>query len=285
MAAHEAEPATGGLRSELAPYLPTRRTLAVPLRALGAGTGVLLGRGLGWVRGDVWPRLGYVAGGGYLAVHTAAQYGQAAPYAAVGGACVWCVAAWLAAPADAVEDLDEEPADEPSEGTSEAGGDGVAVEEFVEDAPEADPVAAGALLQLLHDCIGHGNGVHLADALATLHHHGMLADWTVTDLRAQVEALGVRVRPSLKVGGRVRVGVHRDDLTAVSWTPPPPSSEGAPVGVVSAGHSELPAETTSRATPRLAPLGGGAGDPVDAHFEDALDLIRPTPAPTVRRTA
>lgn len=145
----------------------------------------------------------------------------------------------------------------------------VAEPEVVFDQAEAE----AAFLRFLADCIGDGNGVHLADALATLQAHGYHPGWSIGDLRAQCEALGVRVRDSLKVAGRVRVGVHSADLAAALPAPPPAHSEEGPVGGSSAGQGALPAEATSPATSGPDPFGGGADD-LDEHVADALDIVR-----------
>lgn len=90
---------------------------------------------------------------------------------------------------------------------------------------ERQEEAEAGFVQLLADAIGDRNGVLLVDVLLLLHRAGMHTDWRVADVRAQVEALGIRVRDSLKVGGRVSPGVHREDLSRVwdvDFSPPPP---------------------------------------------------------------
>lgn len=57
---------------------------------------------------------------------------------------------------------------------------------------------------------GH-HGVHLSTLLAGLHRHGHLADWTVTDLGAQLRRMGIPVR-DVRVGKTNRVGVYHLDL-------------------------------------------------------------------------
>lgn len=99
----------------------------------------------------------------------------------------WCVTAWRAAP----------PA-------------GIAAE-----ASSAPPV--DAVLELLSGLIADRPGVHLSTVLDQLQENGHGEDWRVADLRARLEALGVPVRRSVKVAGRVAYGVHRDDLAG----PPP----------------------------------------------------------------
>lgn len=100
---------------------------------------------------------------------------------------------------------------------------------------ERQEQAEAAFVQLLADAIGDRNGVHLVDVLALLHRDGLLTDWSVSDVRAQCETLGIRVRDSIKVSGKVSPGVHTDDLRCV-WevhaTPPPsPTGSPSPAGV------------------------------------------------------
>ncbi|MGH3584842.1 MAG: hypothetical protein ACRDQ0_00825 [Pseudonocardia sp.] len=132
--------------------------------------------------------------------------------------------------------------------------------------------AEAELVLLLDEMIGQRNGVILADVLAALHGEQLLTDWDVHQLRAACERVGVRVRDSLKVDGRVSVGVHREDLDAVlvplparSATPPPPGS--------SAGQ----APTTSSTTPAVTDIGGGVAFTV--HTSPRPPAAEPEPGP------
>ncbi|MEU3976874.1 hypothetical protein [Streptomyces bacillaris] len=72
------------------------------------------------------------------------------------------------------------------------------------------------LLDLTRTLIGDRPGVHLAVLLQHLQEHGQAKGWEVADLRARLTALQVPVRRSVKVAGKVAVGVHRDDLPSPS---------------------------------------------------------------------
>lgn len=94
-----------------------------------------------------------------------------------------------------------------------------------EDEPAVpEPAPVEPLLDLLRAFIGIRPGVHLSTLLDHLQKHGQGEGWTVADLRARLEACGVPVRRSVKVGGRVANGVHRDDVPAPS---PAPAEETA----------------------------------------------------------
>ncbi|MFE4535670.1 hypothetical protein ACFRKB_11380 [Streptomyces scopuliridis] len=82
------------------------------------------------------------------------------------------------------------------------------------DLPEDD--AEDHLRAMLSDLIGDRPGVHLSTVLEHLQKQGQGEGWTVADVRARLEALGVPVRRSVKVARRVAYGVHRDDLVAPS---------------------------------------------------------------------
>lgn len=108
---------------------------------------------------------------------------------------VWCWRVWRASPA-------------PVEAPTKAAGE-----------PDVEAVRT-----LLFEHIGDRQGAHLAAVLTHLHGRGLGEGWTVADLRSRLEALGIPVRRSVKVAGRVAYGVHRDDLSAPS---PAPSGEAA----------------------------------------------------------
>ncbi|MGW0550545.1 hypothetical protein [Streptomyces altiplanensis] len=84
--------------------------------------------------------------------------------------------------------------------------------------PEAPGPAESTVAQreqlhaLIRDLIGDRPGVHLAVLLEHLQKHGQGEDWSIATLRTRLPLLGVPVRKSVKVAGRVAYGVHRDDL-------------------------------------------------------------------------
>lgn len=93
---------------------------------------------------------------------------------------------------------------------------GRAPAETAGETPEEAPEEPGrdAVLTLLQELIADRPGVHLSAVLAHLQQHGQGEGWTVADVRARLDALGVPSRRSVKVAGRVSWGVHRDDLPA-----------------------------------------------------------------------
>lgn len=94
--------------------------------------------------------------------------------------------------------------------------------EAPDETPEQAP--AEAVRTLLLECLGDRPAVHLSTVLARLHQEGHNPTWTVSDLRAALEAMGIPVRPKVKVGGVPTRGVHRDDLQAPSPAPAPEAS-------------------------------------------------------------
>lgn len=136
-----------------------------------------------------WFRIALLAGAAYMAARAL----RAVPALLWVLGAVWVVAAWRAAPrpAKTLPEAAEEPSAEP------------------------DP---DAVRQLIADLIGDRPGVHLSTVLAHLPGEGR----TVADLRDRLPALGVPVRRSVKVAGKVAYGVHRDDLPA-----PSPATERA----------------------------------------------------------
>ncbi|MEV8418183.1 hypothetical protein AB0P45_31980 [Streptomyces niveus] len=137
-----------------------------------------------------------------LGLYVAARIVRAAPNLMWAITAVWC---WCAARAarPSKDDTADPPADEVEEGTA------------------PDPAAVRTLLA---DLMGAHAGVHLSTVLAHLQQQGQGEGWTVTDLRARLEAAGVPVRRCVKVARRVAYGVHRDDLSAPS---PRPAEERA----------------------------------------------------------
>lgn len=96
-------------------------------------------------------------------------------------------------------------------------------------APPVAPAPGGereAVRRLLLDVLGEAPGVHLNTVLAHLQKHGQWEGKTVTNMRVHLEALGVPVRPKVKVKGVPTRGVLKADLQALpptKETPPSPS--------------------------------------------------------------
>ena len=141
-------------------------------------------------------------------------------------------------------------------------------------------------LQLLTDAMDGANGVLLGDLLDACHRHGLLEGWSIADLRSTCERLGVRVRASLSVGGRVSVGVHRDDLEAaysiLSVDQQPLPHRGDPLSGEPSSAGDEPTSPLDRidlipggvdSWPMQPPPDRG----LDAHIDDALDLFRKDP--------
>lgn len=89
-------------------------------------------------------------------------------------------------------------------------------EEAAVEEPDQSPAGPdlGAVLTLLHTVLGDRDRAHLSTVLAHLQQEGQAAGWTVADLRARLEALGVPVRPKVKVAGVPTRGILRADLQA-----------------------------------------------------------------------
>jgi hypothetical protein len=147
----------------------------------------------------------------------------ATPVLLVPLAAAWCLAGWLATgPVSLVQTA------------REAAAYGVMPREQ----------ATTYMVRRIRGLIGDANGVHLDVVLVALGEDRVsllaagrpIREPSVTDLRRDLEARGIRVRDSLKVAGLTRVGVHRDDLPAPSETPPPTPSERGPVVGSSAGQ-------------------------------------------------
>lgn len=71
-----------------------------------------------------------------------------------------------------------------------------------------------ALVASIRARMGSGRAVLLSDVVDTLRDQGAPADLTVTNLRRACVAHEVPVRTRVRVGKRVSVGVHRDDVPA-----------------------------------------------------------------------
>ncbi|RKN61879.1 hypothetical protein D7231_31905 [Streptomyces klenkii] len=146
----------------------------------------------------------------------------------------------------------------------------------VEEAPQGP--AKDPLLALVEQLIGTANGVHVAAVLQALQRADGSPDWGVPEVRAALEARGVRVRPSLKVAGRVSVGVHRDDLTAALAALPDPAPSGAPGQVVGEVATAVTSDNYPRATEVATPgypSRGGVEEGLEGHFDTALRIVHP----------
>lgn len=136
--------------------------------------------------------------------------------------------------------------------------DAEASERTAEVGPDRDPLDAyHAVLEWVDKGIADKNGVHLADLLNNAHSHNLLTNLDLPAFRSALEGWGIPVRQQLKVGGRNRPGIHRDDL------PPAPSPVGAPDGPTSAPTT--PITSTNTATPTYVypdgrPATGGDHD-------------------------
>ncbi|WP_371631852.1 hypothetical protein OG892_39725 [Streptomyces sp. NBC_00341] len=95
-----AAPAPAGReRLDLRAYLPTPRNLRVLLTGVGEGTGVLVGRGWEWLRGEGWDSESAMKAGGTVFVCYAAgtaaleQWGTYTGYLIPPAVAVWCLVA------------------------------------------------------------------------------------------------------------------------------------------------------------------------------------------------
>lgn len=84
--------------------------------------------------------------------------------------------------------------------------------------PEPEQAPADPVLTVLWECLGDRDRVHLSTVLAHLQEHGQGKGWTVTDLRVRLEALGIPVRPKVKVSGVPTRGILAADLPPLSRT-------------------------------------------------------------------
>lgn len=104
-------------------------------------------------------------------------------------------------------------------------------QEAGEGAPDArTPGSRDGALLLLHTVLGDAPGVHLRTVLDYLQEHGQWEGKEVADLRKHLEALGIPVRPKVKVNGTPTRGVLKADLEAlppIEETPPSPAPSPA----------------------------------------------------------
>jgi hypothetical protein len=121
-------------------------------------------------------------------------------------------AAWKASHKRPAEDVDE-----PAE------------DDLAEQSPEERRAAAEkAFVEYVVASIGEAKGVHLSTLAEGLDRPGYLPGWGVAEVRAQLGALGIPCRRSVKVRGRgVAWGVHRDDIPALNSPTPTEDSEAA----------------------------------------------------------
>ncbi|WP_101253848.1 hypothetical protein [Streptomyces barkulensis] len=131
-----------------------------------------------------------------------------APYllpAAGVATAAWVIAALALAPR-------EQPKKEPRDGTE----------------PRSPEEVHAAIVDWARQMIGNRNGVHLADLLDNAHAHHLLTDLDLPAFRTALEGWGIPVRQQLKVTGRNRPGIHRDDLPA-DPKPAPSPTEAVPI--------------------------------------------------------
>ncbi|MER8233492.1 hypothetical protein [Streptomyces sp. NPDC094049] len=81
------------------------------------------------------------------------------------------------------------------------------------DEPLAGPPAEAAVAHLRR-VLGDRDRVHLSEVLADLQKGGHGEGWTVADLRARLESLGIPTHRKVKVGKTPTRGVYRADLDA-----------------------------------------------------------------------
>jgi hypothetical protein len=91
-----------------------------------------------------------------------------------------------------------------------------------------------ATLQWARSQIGDSNGIHLSALLAHAHAHNMHTDLDVAAFRTVLERWGFPIRQQLKVGGKNRPGIHRDDLPKLPLSAPSPEESGS--ATTSAGY-------------------------------------------------
>lgn len=151
--------------------------------------------------------------GAAMAVHGVAVwailfYGR---WIAVGIILVWLFTVALFVPREALDGLSARLEDRGSQAPAEV------------PAPSRSPGGREGALRLLYTVLGEAPGVHLRTVLAYLQEHGQWEGKTVADLRRHLEALGIPVKPKVKMDGTPTRGVLRADLDAL-----PPLEETSP---------------------------------------------------------
>jgi hypothetical protein len=97
-----------------------------------------------------------------------------------------------------------------------------------EERPASTPEEVyAATLQWVRGQVGDSNGIHLSDLLAHAHAHNLHTDLEMTAFRAVLERWGFPIRQQLKVGGKNRPGIHRDDLPKQPPSTPSPEESGS----------------------------------------------------------
>ncbi|WP_331718162.1 hypothetical protein OHU23_41350 (plasmid) [Streptomyces virginiae] len=263
------------LRAELHPYLPTRTQLRAPFAGVGAGTRVLIGQGMEWMRKDGWiwdglTKAGAVAGGlfyGLPAIWTAISgiTGPYAPFVPTAALICGCIAAKRYAP-----EVEEKPTPAPA---AEAG----QVEHQEDDEPEylgeedEEPIEADEVAALIRAIAARHQhqGVHLDDLLA----EDLFEGWEKADLKAAltdewglpVESFKLLFKTPQGKAQRVRDGVR---LRHLPQAPARGAGEG-PVRALSAVPSQAPVE---------APAGTPSGAPAEPVVEAAVGPSPTAPA-------
>lgn len=125
-------------------------------------------------------------------------------------------AAWRATHKRPAEDTDESVEEPPAEQSPE----------------ERRAAAEEAFLEYVVTAIGEAKGVHLSTLAEGLDKPGLLPGWGVAEVRAQLGALRIPCRRSVKVrdaAGKWAVawGVHRDDVPALNSPTPAEDDEAA----------------------------------------------------------
>lgn len=125
-------------------------------------------------------------------------------------------AAWKVSHRRPAEDVDEPAEDEPAEQSPE----------------ERRAAAERAFVEYVVASIGDAKGVHLSTLAEGLDRPGYLPGWGVAEVRAQLGALGIPCRRSVKVRNAagewaVAWGVHRDDVPALNDPSPAEDGEAA----------------------------------------------------------
>lgn len=160
-------------------------------RRIGARTAAWVRRGrrhdlTGWQAAlGCWLRLALLGLGAYLLYRLL----RAVPHLMWLLSAGWLLAAWRTGRTPTAD-----AADEPEEETPAA--------------PDIEAVRA-----LLLEAMGDAPAVHLSTVLTHLRQKGQGEGWTVADLRARLEALGIPVHPKVKAAGKGPTrGVRRVDL-------------------------------------------------------------------------